>query len=47
MSVARLRLAPVGETLFPPRALFSIEPGEPSGSPENPFPALTGERIRP
>jgi hypothetical protein len=22
MSVARLRLAPVGETMFPPRALF-------------------------
>ena len=47
MSVTRLRLAPVGETLFPPRAPFSIEPGEPPGSPENPFPSLTSEGIRP
>jgi hypothetical protein len=37
MTVVRLRLAPVGETLFPPRAPFSIESGEPPGSPENPL----------
>ena len=37
MSVARLRLAPVGETMFPPRAPF-LQPvvGEPSGSPTPP-----------
>ena len=35
MTVARLRLAPAGETLFPPRAPFSIDAGEPPGSPES------------
>jgi hypothetical protein len=45
MSVARLWLAPVGETLFPPRAPFSIEPGEPPGSPEDPLPKLIGQGV--
>jgi hypothetical protein len=44
MSVARLQLAPVGETLFPPRSPFSIEPGEAPGSPEDPLPKLIGQR---
>jgi ABC-type dipeptide/oligopeptide/nickel transport system permease subunit len=40
MSVARLRLAPVGETMFPPRAPF-LQPDvvEPPGSPTPPPPA--------
>jgi hypothetical protein len=33
MSVARLRLAPVGETMFPPRAPFFVTVVEPPGSP--------------
>jgi hypothetical protein len=34
MSVARLRLAPAGETMFPLRAPFlDVQPAEPPGSP--------------
>jgi hypothetical protein len=34
MSVARFRLAPAGETMFPPRApFFEVRPVEPPGSP--------------
>jgi hypothetical protein len=33
MSVARLRLAPVGETMFTPRAPFFVPAVEPPGSP--------------
>ena len=36
MIVARLRLAPAGETMFPPRAPFFTWPGEPPGSPGTP-----------
>jgi hypothetical protein len=43
--VAPLRLAPTVETLFPPWAPFSVEPGKPPGFPEDPFPALIGQGI--
>jgi len=33
MSVARFRLAPMGETVFPPRAPFFVPVVEPPGSP--------------
>jgi hypothetical protein len=34
MSFVRFRLAPVGETVFPPRAPFvEVQPVEPPGSP--------------
>jgi hypothetical protein len=34
MSVARRWFAPVGETMFPPRApFFDVQPVEPPGSP--------------
>src|SRR5687767_15889361 len=36
MSVARLRLAPVGETMFPPRAPFFCSVGELPSSPTPP-----------
>src|ERR671918_2894057 len=36
MTVARLWLAPVGETMFPPRAPFFDAVGEPPGSPTPP-----------
>jgi hypothetical protein len=36
MSIARLRLAPVGETLFPPRTPLSDPMREPPGSLTHP-----------
>ena len=44
MTVARLRLAPVGETMFPARAPFFLPcVGEPPGSPTPPPPVMGHE----
>jgi hypothetical protein len=43
MIVARLRLAPAGETMFPPRAPFFTWSGEPPGSPGTPPPGYEPE----
>jgi len=42
MNVARLRLAPVGETMFPLRNPFFQDGGGTSRFPHTPFPTFIG-----